>query len=257
MSIRRRLSCWLAGGALSAALLVTGAQSVAAAGPGSCAGGPIAPGSYASLTVSGFCLAAIPGTVNVTGNLTVASGGVLLAAFGASNVTVGGNLVVQPGGILILGCEPFAFTCFDDPNLRTNDSIAGNLAADGAVMVLAHADSIGGNVVQSGGGGGLNCNLLPFGPPAYSTYEDNTIKGNAIIEGLTTCWAGFFRNTVGGNVNYDNNMTFDEDGNEIATNTISGSLNCFANDPAIQFGDSRGIPNTVGGKVHGQCTAVV
>jgi hypothetical protein len=274
MSIRRRLSCLFAGAALSAALVVTTAPSVAAA-VGSCAGGPLA-GAYSSLTITGFC-GVESGNVTVSGNLTVASGGVLFAAFAGSDLKIGRNLLVQTGGIVILGCEPGPFTCFNDlnpagtPGFQTHDSVGHNLVADGAIMVLVHASSIGGQVVQSGGGGGVNCQLLPFGPPAYTTYEDNTIGGSVVVDGLHTCWAGFFRNTVAGNVSWNNNITWDgtpeppgdptlhgdEDGNEISANTISGNLNCFANFPAIQFGDSAGIPNTVAGNVRGQCTAVV
>jgi hypothetical protein len=258
MSIRRRLSCFLAGGALSAALLVSGAQGVAAA-DGSCAGGPIAAGTYPSLTISGFCLV-VAGDVNVTGNVSVTSGGVLFAAFAGSTLSIGQNLLVGAGGIAVLGCEPEAFPCFNGPGI-TNDTVSGNVVGDGALMMLLHHNKIGGGLVQSAGGGGVNCSTFPFGPPpngppAYSTYEDNVINGNANIQGLRTCWAGFIRNTVGGNVNYDNNVTFDEDGNEVVTDTIAGTLNCVANDPAVQFGDSGGIPSTVGGQVHGQCTAV-
>lgn len=276
MSMTRRLSYLIAAGALAAASVVTGAGTVAASSSGTCAGGPIAAGTYSSLTVTGFCGVEV-GNVNVHGNLTVTSGGVLFAALGGSDLKIGGNLLVQTGGIVILGCEPGPFTCFNDPNptgtpgFQTHDSVGHNLVADGALMILAHASSIGGQVVQSGGGGGVNCQLLPFGPPAYTTYEDNTIGGSVVVDGLHTCWSGFFRNTVAGNVNWNNNITWDgtpeppgdptlhgdEDGNEIATNTIHGNLNCFDNFPAIQFGDSRGIPNTVSGKVHGQCTAVV
>lgn len=282
MSKRRRLASLLSSGALAALFLLPGATNAAADTGTTCAGGPevpIAPGTYSSLTIRGFCLVVVPGDVNVTGNLTVVGGGVLLAAFGGSGLHVGGNLLVESGGIAIVGCEPFAFACFNDPNansggtpgFQTSDTVGHNLIGDGAVMILAHHNTINGNVIQSGGGGGVNCQLLPFGPPAYTTYEDNTIKGNAVVEGLHTCWDGFFRNAVGGNVNWNNNTTWDgtpeppgdptlhgdEDGNEISGNTVSGNLNCFGNFPAVQFGDSAGVPNTVSGNVHGQCTAVV
>ena len=229
----------------------------------------IAGGNYASLTVTTFCVVAA-GDVNVRGNLTVASGGALVAAFSGSNLHVGVNVLVQPGGILILGCEPERFDCFNGSG-TTHHSVGGNVVSNGALMVLAHASSIGGNVIQQGGGGGVNCQPLPFGPPAYTAYEDNTISGNAIVQGLHTCWSGFFRNAVGGNVIWNNNITWDgtpeppgdptlhgdEDGNEIANNPIKGNLNCFGNFPAIQFGDSVQPPNVVAGQVHGQCLAVV
>jgi hypothetical protein len=34
-----------------------------------------------------------------------------------------------------------------------------------------------------------------FGSPAYATYEDNVIGGNAVIDGWQSCWLGFIRNT--------------------------------------------------------------
>jgi hypothetical protein len=281
MSIPRRFLTLLAGGALTAALFVTGATGAAAAAPGNCAGGSVATGTYSSLTISGIC-AIDNGNVTVLGNLTLGPNAGLNAALGGFDLHVGGNLLVGSGAILVLGCEPFAFPCFNDPNqqtgtpgFQTHDSVGHNLVADGALMMLVHASSIGGQIVQSGGGGGVNCDTFPFGPngpPAYTTYEDNTVGANVIVDGVHTCWDGFFRNTVAGNVNWNNNITWDgtpefsfsdtllhgdEDGNEITTNTISGNLNCFGNFPAIQFGDSGGIPNTVAGKVRGQCTAVV
>jgi hypothetical protein len=257
MSIRRKLLCLVAGAATSVALVVTGAGPVAAASGATCSGGPVAAGTYSALTITGLCQVAA-GDVSVTGNLTVASGGVLLAAFSGSNLTVGGNLIGQSGAIVVLGCEPEAFPCFNGAG-KTQHSVGGNLIGNGVVMMLAHASSIGGNVIQSGGPG-VTCSIFPLGPdgpPAFSTYEDNVINGNATVTGLRTCWAGFFRNQVGGNVIWSNNVLADEDGNEIADNTIKGNLNCVANNPAVQFGDSAGTPNTVGGRTNGQCLAVV
>jgi len=95
--------------------------------------------------------------------------------------------------------------------------------------------------------------LGPNGPPANSTYEDNAIGKNASITEVQTCWMGFIRNNVSGNVNYQNNVTADDDGNEVVTNTVARNLNCSGNSPAPQFGDSGGIPNTVSGHANGQC----
>jgi hypothetical protein len=235
--------------------------NASASGAFNCTGGPIPSGTYDSLDVSGVCLL-IAGDVAVTHDVTVLPGGGLLAAFAGSNLTVGGNLLVDSGAILLLGCEPFAFTCFNDTSgtLATTDSIGGNLIGENALLLLSHHNKIGGNVNQSGGGGGLNCTPLPFGPPAYSTYEDNIIGGNATLTGLRTCWVGFFRNQVAGNVNWHNNQTLDPDGNEIASNHIQGNLNCSNNDPAPQLGDSITVgngPNTVGGRNTGQCPPVL
>jgi hypothetical protein len=204
------------------------------------------------------------GPVTVTKNMTLAPGAALNAAFGGSDLNVGGNVTVGSNAILVLGCEPEAFVCFNDPDqttgtLSTNDHVGGNLTAEGSLMVLAHHDSIGGNLTQSGGGGGVNCSTFPLGPdgpPAYSTFEDNKIGGNASITGLGTCWLGFIRNSVTGNVNFNGNITFDPDGNEVVTNSAGSNLNCSGNSPAPQMGDSEGGLNIVGGKGTGQCVGL-
>src|SRR5215472_8769400 len=154
--LSRRVGTLLAAGALGvvAPLLPVAASAASAAtGNATCSGGSIAAGTYTSLTVTGFC-SADAGPVTVTKNLTVASGAALLAAFGGSDLNVGGNLTVGSHAILVVGCEPEAFPCLNDPNASTSDHVGGNLTATGALMVLAHHNTIGGNVTQSGGGGG-------------------------------------------------------------------------------------------------------
>src|SRR5215471_21318461 len=153
----RRLS-WnvgtlLVAGALGLVVpLLPAAASAASAATGNaaCSGGPIAAGTYSSLTVTGFC-SVDAGPVTVIKNLTLAPGAALNAAFGGSDLNVGGNLTVGSNAILVLGCEPEAFICFNDPDqtvgtLSTNDHVGGNLTAGGALMVLAHHNAIAGNL---------------------------------------------------------------------------------------------------------------
>jgi hypothetical protein len=242
-----------------------------------CSGTLAAPGvlkgTHSSVLVKGPCLV-IAGPANVRHNLTILRGGFLNAAFGGSDLKVGGDIEVRAGGILVLGCEPFAFTCFNDPSpqtggtLSTHDSVGGNLVARDALMVLAHNNSIEGDVTQSGGGGGVNCSTFPLGPPpngpvAYSTYEDNTIGGKASITGLRSCWLGFIRNSVGDNVNIISDQLADPDAIEINSNHIEGDLNCRGNSfvwdsSEANFGQTglwprAQAPNTVGGERTGQC----
>jgi hypothetical protein len=275
--LSRKLLSVLGSGAVAAMFMASGVTNAAAAANATCNGGSVAAGTYTSLTVTGVCFVN-SGNVTVTQNLTIAPGGGVNAAFFGSNLTVGHQLLIQSGALLVLGCEPFAFPCFNDPKanqggtlgIQTNDSVGHNLVSSGATLVLVHHSTISGNVVQTGGGGGLPCvELFPNGPPPYTTYEDNTIGGNVTVTGLQTCWDGFFRNNVAGNVNWNNNVTWnghvpdnppvdgDEDGNEISGNIVQGNLNCFGNFPAAQFGDSAGVPNTVSGATRGQCTALV
>ncbi|HLY34528.1 MAG TPA: hypothetical protein VKQ07_08350 [Jatrophihabitantaceae bacterium] len=260
--VGRRLGAVVAGAAL-VVIALPAATAGAAGAPYTCQGGSIPAGSYGSVVVAGFCQVD-SGNVNVSGSFTVNPDAGLLAAFGGSDLHVGMNFIVGSGAIVVLGCEPEAFTCFNDPDqnvgtLSTHHTIGLNFAATGALMVLAHNNQIGGNATQTGGGGGVTCDLFPLGPdgpPAYSTWEDNSIARNASVTGVQTCWMGFIRNTVGNNVNYSNNVLADPDGNEVVTNTVGRNLNCSGNDPSPQIGDSDGDANVIGGQATGQCTNI-
>lgn len=249
-----------------AAMVVLGAPAgaaFAAGGSYTCHGGSVPAGNYSRLNVAGFCQLD-SGTVNVAGNLDVAPGAGLLAAFGGSDLHVGKNVTVGKGAIVVLGCEPVAFVCFNDPDqkvgtLSTHDTIGRNFSAAGALMVLAHNNQIGGNATQSGGGGGVTCDNMPLGPdgpPAYSTWEDNWIGRNAVITGVQTCWMGFIRNHVANNAIYSNNVLYDTDGNEVVTNVVSRNLICSGDAPSPQRGDSDGDANVIGGRAIGQCANI-
>jgi hypothetical protein len=215
------------------------------------------------VAIAGFCTIDA-GTVTVSGNLNVAPGGGLLAAFGGSDLHVGRNFTAGAGAIVALGCEPVNFVCFNDPDqdvgtLSTNDTVGLNFTATDALMVIAHHNQVAGNVSQTGGGGGVTCDLFPLGPdgpPAYSTWEDNAIGRNVSISGVQTCWMGFIRNSVGNNVVYSDNVLADPDGNEVVSNNVGHNLNCSGNDPSPQVGDSDGDANVVGHRATGQCTLI-
>lgn len=244
---------------LSAGLVfLTPSAGLASAGHVStCAGGSIAGGTYDTLVITGSCTLDA-GNVLVRHNVQV-RGGALIAAFGGSDLTVDGSLSVVRNGILVLGCEPnTGVTCLNNASLTTNDHVLGDLTAWDALALLVHHSTVDGNVVQVGGGGGLNCNPVGalFGSPAYATYEDTTVDGSVSILGWRSCWLGLFRTTVAGNVTFFFNATADPDGNEIATNTIGGNLTCWGNSPAPQVGDSGGAPNLVGHHATFQCAGL-
>jgi hypothetical protein len=228
-----------------------------------CAGGSIAPGTYSSLTISGFCTLDA-GSVVVRHSLTVKRDAGLVAAFGGGpTLTVGGNLYVQPNGVLVLGCEPEAFVCINDPDqqvgtLASKETVFGNLQAHEALAVLVHNTYVGHDLTLDKGGGGVNCNPQDslFGSPAYATFEDTSVGGTATIDHWRSCWLGFFRTTVGRNVDFRDNVVADPDGNEVQTNTVRGNLVCRANNPVAQVGDSGGSPNTVLGHALGECAAI-
>jgi hypothetical protein len=261
MRARRTLLVLLAVAVVTATAL-TAAGSASAAPPYTCRGGSVPAGTYGMLVIAGPC-SIDAGNVTVEHNLVVLHDAALYAAFGGSNLSAGGNLDAGANSTVVLGCDPEAFACLNDdqnnPTMSTHDSIGGSLMATGALAVLSHNNAYGHDVRVRGGGGGLNCDPQDAlqGSPAFTTFEDDHIGGNATIDGWQSCWAGFFRNTVGGNVRYDDNNTFDPDGNEVQTNTIGGNLSCSGNSPKPQQGDSGGSPNVVGGKARGQCADLV
>jgi hypothetical protein len=242
----RRLALWRLLGICGLALLVTsaGASSAAAkqhsGGSATCSGSPESPGvlagTYSSnVTIEGVCAAAA-GPVVIEGNLRLTPGSGLNAAFAAGNVTVRGNLDVQRGALMYLGCIPRSFPCFDDPNpahptLSSASSVGGNLSEPGPLGVVVHNSTIGGNVQETGGGGGTTCKnpppTFPFG--VFSDYEDSSVGGSINIVGLDSCWLGLARDQVGRNVNLLHNQLADPDAIEILSNQIGGNLVCQKN----------------------------
>ena len=254
--LRGKLISCLGAAAVAAGSLALAPVSVEASnGATTCSGGPIAGGTYANLVVAGPCLLAA-GDVTVTKNLTIEPGTALYAMFGGSNLKVEGNLAVGSGAVLILGCEPEAFPCSNGSSLTTDDTIGGNLDAQDALAVIAHHDIIDGNLTLHAGGGGYNCDPQPllFGiAPAYATFEDDTIKGQASVTDWTSCWLGLFRDKFMRTVTFNYNDTFlVEDTNEISGNSITVDLNCVGNAPPPH----ADMANTVGGKATGQCAGL-
>ncbi|MGH9045647.1 MAG: hypothetical protein ACRDVP_12640 [Acidimicrobiales bacterium] len=238
--------------------------------PSICTGTPSAPGqlsggSYGSgVVIDGTCWVN-GGVANISGNLTIDPGSELNATFamndqtgvGASALNVAGNVYVGQGATVELGCEPEASPCSDNPNVASRDTVSGSVYASEALGMIVHDSVISGDVLQVGGGGGLTCE--PMGAfaamhsPVFSNYEDNTIGGDLTVAGLQTCYIGALRNQVGGSLNYSANRSADPDSSEVASNQIGGGMYCSSNSPAVQFGDSHGSPNMVGGGAVGEC----
>jgi len=237
-------------GALSLAVVGVAAQ---AARPGSvtCSGGPIAPGAYSSVTVTGFCWWG--GDVTINGNLTVADGALLNDHdFSTATVVVNGNVKVGKSAVLGLG----SYNPFSGQHTVVN----GNVIADQPLSLYLSFITIHGNLISNGGGGGVTGEFRNF------PTKDIVVDGNMVIQGWTGGWIGIIRDQVGGNVIFSNNqsvLTQDEEGNvsvgtdpdssEVATNVIGGNLICQGNNPPAQLGDSGGLLNTVGGQKLGQC----
>jgi hypothetical protein len=246
-----------------------------------CTGTPTSPGVitgtyWSDVTVKGDC-AVNGGKAVVHGNLTLASGSALLAAFanndvtgkGSSSLRVTGNIVVGDDATMLLGCLPTSFPCIDDPNqssptLSSHDVVGGSIIEKAPLGVIVHDTWIGGSVTQLGGGGGVNCNptgvFALFGSPVYSTYEDSTIRGSLTMANVHTCWLGTARAAIGGNATYLNNTAADPDAIEIVSNNVHGDLICSRNSRVWDSGDLTNNlfpripqPNTVHGNRIGQC----
>lgn len=255
------------GGATTARADDSHHQSLTCSGASLQSPGVIAPGTYDSITVSGVCL--IPGgSVHVDRNVVVTSSSLLLANFpalgpgtpeGDADITVGGNVLVGNRAVLVLGCAP-SFGCA----ITTTDTISGNLLADEPLGVIVHGTTIRGNVVETGGGGGVTCDpvgvFTQIGSPAFSAYDDSSVGGNIAVTGLRSCWFGVARVRVGGSAIFTSNDLADPDAIEILSNNISGNLICEENSMMWNsFEASEALfprvpaPNTVGGKRVGQC----
>jgi hypothetical protein len=276
----RRLSVLLGAGGLALGVLTASAVPAVAA-PRICSGTPTAPGVLAgtysaNVVIEGAC-EVNAGPAIVKGNLTVAPGGALIAAFalndhtghGSSNLTVAGNLQIQSGAAAVLGCEAAHFACIDDPapnapTLASRDSVSGNLTEQQPLGVVVHDSTVGGNVLESGGGGGLTCEpsgvFALFQSPVYSDYEDLSVGGNLSVTGLTSCWLGIARVHVSGNLRLLENQLADPDAIEILANRIGGNLICQQNSQVWDSADETEAlyprapePNTVSGLRAGQC----
>jgi hypothetical protein len=181
------------------------------------------------------------------------------------------------------------FPCDDDPNafeangtsaptLSATEYVGGNLISYNPWGTVVHNTTVRGNIVQVGGGGPDTDNYVPIGIfeyyipggppqtpqaapgaidepsplPAYTDYTNVTVGGNMTVTGMDTDWYGMLRDTVYGNLT-DTDNTAAPDGNETNTNKIYGNLVCSGNNPAVEYGDSNGSPNYVGGIATGEC----
>src|SRR5271169_2748944 len=110
------------------------------------------------MLISGVCYMPA-GTIDIRGDLTIASGALLDATTPGdpagnpllpATVLVGGDVSVGTGAVLILGCSPNV-GC----HAVTYDHIGGDVTATGALGVVIHSVAIDGNVSLLDGGGGV------------------------------------------------------------------------------------------------------
>lgn len=268
-------------------------QASAPKAPHKCSGTATKPGVLKGRYTSGVLVTGLcevnAGPAHVIGTVTVAKNAALGAAFGLhhSALKISGNLIVDQGGIAVLGCRVNAdgsgFPCLDDPNmskptLRSHAVVTGSITANAPLSVLVHNSSIGRNVTETGGGGGLSCAVpktgifAEFKSPVYSDYEDASVGGSMVIKDKKSCWLGVGRVDIEGSLTISQNQMADPDAIEVLANYISKNLSCSGNGhpagmPAgaeplwdsteATFGSAiyprSAEPNTVEGTRSGQC----
>ena len=254
---------------------VTAAGAATAAGTATCKGSLRAPGVLtgtvnSSVVVRGLCFVNA-GPAVVKGDVTVSPGSVLVSAFGMHNssLSVTGNIYVRAGAAAVLGCNPANFACLDDPSqshptLSSHVTIGLDLRSNLALGVIMHNFSVGGDVIQTGGGGGRNCNpqgiFKVFGSPVYSAYEVGSVGGDVRISSVLSCWMGVVQLRVGNTMVMHANKLADPDAIEILANHITGSLICRGNSRTWDSAEAgNGLfpripaPNTVLRNRKGQC----
>ena len=260
--MKRCFLLWLVSlGALAATMLML-AGGASAAAPYTCSGSfdnpGVLSGTYSTnVFVSGFCVTGGPTTV--AGNVILLSGSVLVA----DDFTATGNVHVGSGATLVGG--PTEEGDESGPPPPPSFHVGGNLIATQPLGVVLHGSDIAGNVVETGGGGGFNCDpsgvFVLFDSPVFSVIgEGSHVGGNVTITGLTSCWLGVTHSRIEGSVHVLNNQLADPDAIEILDNDIAGNIVCEQNS---MMWDSADIseelyprlwePNRVGGTRVGQC----
>jgi hypothetical protein len=245
--------------AVAAALaLPTGPAMAAASGPApyTCTGGDIPSGSYASITVTGFCSVAPDAVITIVGNLNVAAGALFDAQSAPSTITVGHNVTAAAGSLLGLGCQPPSYTgnsgheCAVEPDGHSTITVNGNVTATDAAAILLNGIAVKGNATLTGGGG-----------PIPWSIKNNTIGGNLTVSGQTTEWLGVLFNSIGKNATLTDIAVTDEHpgapGVYIVRNTIGRNLTCMGLTPGVSGGFVPGSVNVVGGNANGQCASLV
>jgi hypothetical protein len=266
------LSCLVFTGAVIGGVLAAGPATVAGAATTTCAGTPTAPGVLSgtvtsSVVVRGVCFVN-SGPAVVNGDVTVSPGSALIAVFALhkSSLTVKGNIYVRAGAVAALGCNPANSPCMDAPKLSSHLTVGLDLRSNQALGVIVHNFTIGGDVIQTGGGGGRNCTPQGFfkliGSPVFSAYEVGSVGGDVRISSVQSCWMGVVQLHVGNTAVFHFNKLADPDAIEILANNITGNLICRGNSRTWDSSETRPPPhlfprnpqpNTVGRNRKGQC----
>jgi hypothetical protein len=249
--------------AVVASVLLVTAGAASAAAPYTCSGSfdnpGVLSGTYSTnVFVSGACHTGGPTTV--TGNVFLQPGAVLIA----DEFTATGNVLVGSGASLVGGPTEEGGDESGPPPPQSF-RVGGNLIATQPLGVVLHGSDIAGNVIETGGGGGFNCDpsgvFTLFDSPVFSVIgEGSHVGGNVTFTGLTSCWLGITHSQIDGSVQMLNNQLADPDAVEILDNDIGGNIVCEQNSmmwDSADIGESlyprQWEPNRVAGTRIGQC----
>ena len=142
--------------------------------------------------------------------------------------------------------------------------MGSNILGRNALGILVHNADVGLDVIETGGGGGFNCNpqgiFNQFQSPVFSAFEDLKVGGNIRIFNVRSCWAGVNRAHVAGDVTVANDKYADPDALELLSNVVHGNLSCNGMsmvwdnvDTGQNLFPCQPEPNTVDGRRSGQC----
>jgi hypothetical protein len=143
-----------------------------------------------------------------------------------NNCTIGGDLGSSPGS---------GFPSF---------TVRGNLSCENnGTFCLLNGAEIGGNVRFINNGISQVFNATIGGNLSVSDNSSTASGGNEVAVAAS--------NTVGGNVQVNNNSGTGNEAVLVGSNVIGGNLRCVNNSPGVS-----GSPNTVNGKKLGQCSGL-
>lgn len=182
------------------------------------------------------------GLLTVGGSIRAATGSTL--AISSKNFDIAGAVRTQGADIVLLAPVPWLGSGAAIGDLVTilwSESVeVGGVELDGNLRIVGSGDTygvgVGGNDVS---GSVVVINSAATAPPVPTTFA-------------------IFGNTVGGDVVFSNNDTTGTiEPPLIGSNTIAGSLVCWANNPAPTNDPPGGpYPNTVAGSLVGQCAGL-
>jgi hypothetical protein len=246
---RRAITATVAG---LAGLVMMASQATALAAPTGgggffgqvvCGAGPILPGTYISVIVTGVCYLSDEGTVVINGDLRVAHDAVL-------NTLGGGTLIVD--GNFFSGTN--SVTDMGGPG----DLVAGDVYSDNPYEMLWDGVTVGGwyyIVGENGYSDNTSCAAPGYsGYPATISFSHGTIGGYLTYTGNRSCSMAVFDSHIGGSASFYGNRTSPAKAGSfmVGGNTIGAKLNCGKNSqkPVLGKGNKK---NVVKFGARGQC----